>query len=46
MLFTSGYAGDDSMRNGVLGAGRRFLPKPFTVAELESAARSLLAATA
>ena len=39
VLFTSGYPGEDVVRDGVLGTGRRFLPKPFTAAELETAAR-------
>ena len=47
VLFTSGYAAArTSSASGVLGAGRRFLPKPFTVDELATAARCLLAASA
>ncbi len=46
ILFISGYAGDLMSRYGVLRPGITVLPKPFTTAELLTAVRSTIGATA
>jgi two-component system, cell cycle sensor histidine kinase and response regulator CckA len=42
VLFTSGFADDDIIRRGLLGANRPFLQKPFTPADLAHKVREVL----
>lgn len=42
ILFTSGYADEELGRHGVLPAGVRFLPKPFTMESLSQKVRDTL----
>jgi PAS domain S-box-containing protein len=42
VLYTSGFAGDDVIRRGLLVQGRPFLQKPFTPGDLTRAVRDVL----
>jgi len=42
ILYTSGFAGEDIVRRGLLAADRPFLQKPFTPGELARKAREVL----
>jgi len=42
VLFVSGYTDDVAERQGLVGAGQAFLPKPFTPAELVARVREIL----
>ena len=42
VLFTTGYARDAVVNNGVLDAKMELLPKPYTIAQLASKVRGVL----
>ena len=42
ILYTSGFAGEDIVRRGLLAADRPFLQKPFTPGELARKVREVL----